>query len=101
MKCEFLPPAQAELEDAVHYYDVQQKGLGDQFAREVARTIQRILKHPRAWEKLSRRARRCRTNRFPYGVIYSAYPKSILIVAVAHLHRKPGYWRERLKQARR
>ena len=97
MRCEFLPPAQAELEDAVHYYDGQREGLGDEFAREVARAIQRILKHPRAWEKLSHRTRRCRTNRFPYGVIYSPYREGILIVAVAHLHRKPTYWRERLR----
>jgi plasmid stabilization system protein ParE len=98
MTCEFLPPARAELEDAVRYYEAQQRGLGDEFAREVARTIQRILKHPRAWEKLSRSTRRCRTNRFPYGVIYLARRGSILIVAVAHLHRKPTYWRERLRQ---
>lgn len=98
MKCVFLPPAQAELEDAVRYYDAEQADLGDEFAREVARTIQRILQHPRAWEKLSRRARRCRTNRFPYGVIYSLRREGILIVAVAHLHRKPTYWHGRLRR---
>jgi plasmid stabilization system protein ParE len=97
MKCEFLPPAQAELEEAVHYYDAQKEGLGDEFSREIARTIQRVLKHPRAWEKLSRRTRRCRTNGFPYGVIYLPRKQAVLIVAVAHLHRRPGYWRERLK----
>jgi len=97
MKCWFLPPARVELEDAVRHYDTQQEGLGQEFAKEVARTIQRIFKHPRAWEKLSQRTRRCRTNRFPYGVVYSSRREGILIVAVAHLHRKPMYWRERLK----
>src|ERR1700723_2726964 len=97
MKCEFLPPARAELEDAVYYYDAQQRGLGDEFAKEVALTIQRILKHPRAWEKLSRQTRRCRTNRFPYGVAYLSRREGILIIAIAHLHRKPIYWRDRLK----
>lgn len=84
------------MEDAVHYYEARQQALGDEFANEIAHTIQRILKHPQAWEKLSRRTRRCRTNRFPYGVVYSVRPTGILIVAIAHLHRRPRYWRDRL-----
>jgi hypothetical protein len=34
--------------------------------------------------------------RFPYGVIYTIDPQGILIVAVAHLHRHPTYWRSRV-----
>ena len=33
--------------------------------------------------------------RTPYGIIYQARENYILIVAVAHLHRKPGYWKDR------
>ena len=34
--------------------------------------------------------------RFPYGLIYEASDVQIIIVAVAHLHRAPEYWRERV-----
>ena len=35
MKIEFLPPASAELMDAISYYNMQSEGLGYEFAAEV------------------------------------------------------------------
>ena len=93
---DFLEPAQIELEEGVKYFNEQQAGLGYEFAREVADTITRILRYPEAWTQLSKRARRCRTKRFPYGVIYQIRGDKILIVALMHLRRKPLYWRDRV-----
>jgi hypothetical protein len=93
----FLEPAQIEFDEAVTFYNQQRDGLGYEFAAEVWDTVSRIVRHPEAWTKLSKRTRRCRTKRFPYGVIYQIRGDRILIVAVAHLRRKPGYWRDRLK----
>jgi hypothetical protein len=38
--------------------------------------------------------RRCLIAKFPYGVIYHYSPEQdeIVIVAIAHLHRRPDYW---------
>ena len=94
---DFLDPAEIELGEEVKYFNQQQEGLGYEFAKEVADTITRILKYPEAWTKLSKRTRRCRTNRFPYGVIYQVRGDRILIVAIAHLRRRPFYWRDRIK----
>lgn len=94
---DFLEPAQIELEEEVKYFNEQQESLGYEFAKEVADTITRILKYPEAWARLSKRTRRCRTSRFPYGVIYQIRGDRILIVAIAHLRRKPFYWRDRIK----
>lgn len=38
--------------------------------------------------------------RFPYGVIYATDPEEIVILAIAHMHRRPGYWRDRLTTKR-
>ncbi len=97
MKIEFLAPAEIELIDATSYYNMQSEGLGFEFAAEVKRTIERIIQYPEAWSKLSKRTRRCRTNRFPYGVIYQVRGETILIVAVMHLSRDPQMWKSRLK----
>jgi ParE toxin of type II toxin-antitoxin system, parDE len=93
----FLEPAQNEFDEAINFYNQQRQGLGYEFAAEVLNTINRILRYPEAWNKLSKRTRRCRTKRFPFGVIYQIRGDRILIVAVAHLRRKPGYWRDRLR----
>jgi hypothetical protein len=44
---------------------------------------------------VARHARRILLDRFPYSVIYRASADEILIIAVAHLRRRPGYWRHR------
>jgi len=98
MEIDFLAPAEAEFVDAVVYYNMQSEGLGFEFAVEVKRTIERIIQHPEAWFKLSKRTRRCRTSRFPYGVIYQSRGEKLLIVGVMHLSRDPQTWKSRLKK---
>ena len=92
----FHPAARVELNEAVDYYEGCQSGLGCQFAEEVFATIARILQYPSGWSPISRRARRCLTTRFPYGVIYEIKEEEVRILAVAHSHRRPEYWRGRL-----
>lgn len=101
MKVSFLPPAQAELREAIAYYNDQSEGLGHEFAAEVKRALQRIIQFPDAWTPLSRQTRRCRLKRFPYGLIYQKRHETILIVAVMHLHRHPESWRARLDPGQR
>jgi hypothetical protein len=97
MNVSFLGPAEAELMEAVAYYNQQSEGLGYEFAAEVKRTLSRIMQFPDAWPKLSERTYRCRTNRFPHGIIYQIHGDMILVVAVMHLHRHPEMWRSRLR----
>jgi plasmid stabilization system protein ParE len=98
MEIDFLPPAKGELTEAITYYNAQGEGLGYEFAAEVKRTLERIVQYPDAWSKLSNRTHRCRTNRFPYGVIYQVRKETLLIVAVMHLSREPETWKSRLKK---
>jgi plasmid stabilization system protein ParE len=96
MKVEFLDPAETEMIEAVDYYNAEGEALGYEFAAEVSRTIMRIVAYPRAWASLSKNTRRCRMNRFPYGVIYQVRNDNILIVAIMHLRRNPQSWKDRL-----
>jgi toxin ParE1/3/4 len=96
MRFDFLEPALDELNEAIAWYNQQRPGLGDEFADEVDKTIARILNDPTSWARISRNARRCRTNRFPYGIIYTVEEDEVLIIAVMHLSRRPGYWKGRL-----
>jgi hypothetical protein len=84
-----------ELRQTVEWYDLQGPALGDQFLSEFRHAISRVIAYPLAWPKVSRRSRRCRMNRFPYGVVFQIRGHSILVVAVMHLARRPGYWKAR------
>lgn len=97
MNVDFLELAEKEFNDAIVYYNLQSEGLGFEFAAEAKRTIGRIIQYPNAWTQLSNRTRRCRTNRFPYGIIYQVRANTLLIVSVMHLHRDPKTWISRLK----
>ncbi|MCH7398347.1 type II toxin-antitoxin system RelE/ParE family toxin [Belliella sp. DSM 107340] len=88
----FLSPAKVELDESYAYYESQQFGLGEVFLKEVMLTINRIKENPSAWSNISKRTRRCLLNKFPYGVIYQIRDEEILVLAIAHLQRKPGYW---------
>jgi plasmid stabilization system protein ParE len=96
LKARFLRAAQNDLQEAARYYERQRPGLGAEFREEIRSTIERIKKLPDAWHPLSQNTRRCQTRRFPYGVIYQVRREEILIVAIAHLHREPERWKNRL-----
>jgi toxin ParE2 len=93
----FLAVAQAELDEAVEWYKALSPDLGDAFLIEAVRVFRLIEQHSQAWHPMAEKIRRCRLARFPYGVIYSEDGDDQLILAVAHLHRAPLYWRDRLE----
>ena len=99
MTVTFLRLAVLELDDAFKYYESEQVGLGLRFQAEVARSISRLVEYPESYQKIGRYSRRSLVYKFPYGVIYQIRekPGGILIVAIAHLHRKPDYWVSREK----
>jgi len=69
-------------------------GPGYQFAIEIVAAVERIKTNPGMWPILDHQIRRCLVHRVPYGVIYSVDEQrsQVLILAVMHLHRQPGYW---------
>ncbi len=95
MKFIFHPEASHELNHAIDFYEERQEKLGTEFMEEVYATIQRIIEFPNNFPRHSKNTRKCFTNRFPFTIIYQIKPEEILIIAVAHQSRKPGYWKER------
>ena len=97
MKVRYLDAARTEFQEAINYYNDQQRGLGFEFSDEVKDAISRIRNYPQAWTRLSNRTRRCQVHRFPYSVIYESRSDLIVIVAIQHHRQKPRSWRERLR----
>ncbi len=96
MNIRFLSPAQQELDDAYQWYEDQLQGLGNEFLSEINEAVHRIVTWPESHTVLKGILRRCLIRGFPYGLIYGIEGQTIIIVSVAHLHRKPFYWTHRV-----
>jgi len=92
----FTKLAQAEMADAKRYYEMQQRGLGDAFKREAMVCARRIHEQPLAWCIECAPVRRLVFSRFPYKMLYVVRDKCIVVLAVAHQHREPDYWIDRV-----
>ena len=98
MKIVFSELAKYELDDAVSFYELEVPGLGTRFKYEVKQSIQRIKRYPEAWPIERGEIRKCFMTVFPFKILYSIEKDHIFVIALAHQHRKPDYWIERIKK---
>lgn len=96
MKIIFDKLAQVELDDASEYYELEVPRLGSRFREEVKRGIRIIREYPDAWAKEKDDVRRYLLHKFPHKILYSIEENYIYIIAIAHCHRRPDYWIDRI-----
>ena len=84
--------AEAELNDAIGYYETEQAGLGATFLAEIRRSTAAIIEYPGASPIIRGTVRRRLCERFPYALLYEHHVDQIRILAVMHLKRRPSYW---------
>jgi hypothetical protein len=87
-----------EAEAAVRWYNERVAGLGDDFRAELSAGIERIAEGPKVWptNAYDRRTRSNLLPRFPYSIVYViGSDGDVVVAAVAHAKRRPGYWKSR------
>jgi plasmid stabilization system protein ParE len=87
--------AEAEINEAADFYDMESPGLGTVFIDEIQRAILKISRNPVAYQQIRSRVRRMPVGKFPYSLFFSVRPDEIRILAVAHQKRRPFYWHGR------
>jgi plasmid stabilization system protein ParE len=92
MRVVFTRIATQELEDALRFYELEYSGLGRRFKEEVRKAALRVAEYPKAWSIERGEVRKCLLHKFPYKLMYSVEEDHVLVIAVAHQHRKPDYW---------
>lgn len=94
------PQADEELLLAAAWYEEQREGLAQAFLRQTQRTMNRISENPHWFPKADTPSatvvRRAPVFRFPYSVLYCERSDDILILAISHAKRRPGYWFNRI-----
>lgn len=85
-----------ELLSEIGYLELQAQGLGRRFFAAIQRAEERILTFPQSAQEIRPGIRKSILRTFQYSLIYSVEPEGILVLAVAHHRRRPGYWAGRL-----
>lgn len=96
IRSSFLPAAEGELLKAIAYYSSARDGLGIKFARAVENAVKNALANPEGGSPSPKGTRSWLVKGFPFSVVYRASETEILVVAVMHHRREPGYWVARI-----
>ena len=91
----FHPAAIEEAHSAARWYHERSPLAATRFVAELNQVIDRILEAPHRWPRSARGTRKIKLPCFPFLVIYRELEGSVLILAVAHGYRRPGYWKSR------
>jgi toxin ParE1/3/4 len=93
--------AEREIDAAVAWYEARRAGLGLDLLAEIEAAKRRLARRPAACGRApgvpkELAVRRCFVHRFPYVLVFLELPTHLRVLALAHLRRRPGYWRKRL-----
>jgi toxin ParE1/3/4 len=92
MRVVFDPLAKRELDEARDYYNQRQPGLGTEFQEAVKDSVRRLREWPESGAVELQDVRRAVLRRFPYKLLYAIQPDHVVVLAVSHQYRQPGYW---------
>jgi toxin ParE2 len=93
---EFHHEAILEAREAADWYAARSVKAASKFKAELRRAEDSVTKHPIAWAPYLHGTRCFKLERFPYALVYIERGVLIIGIAVAHLKRRPGYWKKRL-----
>lgn len=97
----YHPEALAELRADVAWYEERGAGLGDRFEATVDDVVDTVLEWSESgtmwpgWDSIPA-VRSRRVTGFPYRLVYVVQDSELVVLALAHDKRLPGYWRERV-----
>lgn len=92
---EFHPSAIEEAVAARVWYEERSTLAATAFLRELDQAIDQVSRTPKRFPRYVETTRRYLFRRFPFALIYEKADRGILVLAGAHCHRKPGFWRVR------
>jgi toxin ParE1/3/4 len=93
---EFHRLARKDYDDGFDWFAARSIATAQRFKLAVDEAVRRIVDAPLSLPKLSGEYRWVRVTRFPYMIVFRVRgPDDVVVAAVAHTSRRPGYWRHR------
>ena len=95
MKIKIHELATKEFDEAIDWYESQSIGLGKRFRKAVIDQINKVKKNPTWFLVEEDDIYKAYIPKFPYKILFTLDKETIIIWAIAHMHRKPWYWQSR------
>jgi plasmid stabilization system protein ParE len=92
--------AEADLSEAIDWYEEQRPGLGERLLESVEQVRARIEANPFQFPAVYRDARRGLLRDFPYALIFRVSDTEARILACFHTSRDPRRWQTRVRRDR-
>jgi plasmid stabilization system protein ParE len=87
--------AEQDFAEALAWYAEHSEQAANGFQAEVERALISIAGDPQRYPFCDNQHQFCLTRRYPFQIIYRQTSDRVLVVAIAHAKRRPGYWQGR------
>ena len=92
---DYLPGARRDFDDSFDWYSERSAQAAIRFADAVDASLLQVAADPTRFVGTDGVHRECPVKKFPFRIIYRLAENRVLVVAVAHAKRRPGYWKDR------
>jgi plasmid stabilization system protein ParE len=92
----FHPEAEEEYLTSLAWYSERSPMAAANFESAVEDALEKIGRAPQRWPLYFNSFRKYLLRQFPFSIIYQEFTSQIVVFAVAHGRRRPGYWRDRV-----
>jgi plasmid stabilization system protein ParE len=92
----FHPQAEQEYLTSLAWYRDRSLVAALNFESAFEQAAERIRETPQRWPIYFRDFRRYILKQFPFSIVYRDFSSEVVVFAIAHGRRRPGYWRDRV-----
>jgi toxin ParE1/3/4 len=92
---EVLPWAIDDAREAHGYLLERDERLADEFQRRVTDALRALSETAHQYPLREDSIRRYPLKKFPHGIMYELQGDRVIVYAVAHPKRQPGFWKKR------
>ncbi|MFT4099426.1 MAG: type II toxin-antitoxin system RelE/ParE family toxin [Burkholderiaceae bacterium] len=85
--------AEIDITEAFKWYQNRSRKAAESFRTEILSAIDRLASAPDSWKTDEDGNHHFVLKRFPFSVVFALTTDAIVIIAVSHHRRRPGYWR--------
>jgi plasmid stabilization system protein ParE len=92
---DILPGARRDFDESFDWYAERSPQAAERFASAVDIALAEISADPERHATIDERHRQCALSHFPFRIVYRDETRRVVVVAIAHGRRRPGYWKGR------